>query len=152
MESQCDRAQASIRRMMALDSRMPCITDLDCSNAWAGQSGDLRGLSIPGTTNLGAPSLSPVSIAVESDSLGHLPDICQSRNLAHPEHVQPLMGRRDAWQANATLRPRDASSAGRRRTTPSWGLVWYIPGSRTGLSLSVTGPSFALAPVEKKPD
>ncbi len=45
-------AQASIVFMMTQDSSNSCTTDVDCKMAWAGQTGALAGLVIPGVTNV----------------------------------------------------------------------------------------------------
>jgi hypothetical protein len=45
-------AQASIVFQMTQDSSRPCSTDADCTLAWAGQTGPLAGVAIPGVTNV----------------------------------------------------------------------------------------------------
>ena len=45
-------AQASIVFQMTQDSSHPCKTDADCTMAWAGQTGPLAGVAIPGVTNV----------------------------------------------------------------------------------------------------
>jgi hypothetical protein len=45
-------AQASIVFQMTQDSSHPCSTDADCTMAWAGQTGPLAGIAIPGVTNV----------------------------------------------------------------------------------------------------
>ena len=45
-------AQASIVFQMTQDSSHPCTTDADCKMAWAGQTGPLAGVAIPGVTNV----------------------------------------------------------------------------------------------------
>jgi hypothetical protein len=46
-------AQASIVFQMTQDSTNPCTKDADCTLAWAGQTGPLAGVAIPGVTNVG---------------------------------------------------------------------------------------------------
>jgi hypothetical protein len=45
-------AQASIVFQMTQDSSRSCSTDADCTMAWAGQTGPLAGVAIPGVTNV----------------------------------------------------------------------------------------------------
>ncbi len=45
-------AQASIVFMMTQDSSRSCASDVDCTMAWAGQTGPLSGVAIPGVTNV----------------------------------------------------------------------------------------------------